>query len=129
MTMNNRAELIEMRKQMLAQMELKLHESWTSEEDSLFYYHQSEDRIVLSHALFWLMSQPQCLKGKFRKEKFFLMLRQYQEEMLDAFLMEDEYFSELLHYCNLLYETLPMILNSSHLRGEKGQVNLLISLS
>lgn len=57
------------------------------------------------------------------------MLRQYQEEMLDAFLMEDEYFSELLHYCNLLYETLPMILNSSHLRGEKGQVNLLISLS
>jgi len=129
MTMNNRAELIEMRKQMLAQMELKLHESWTSEEDSLFYYHQSEDRIVLSHALFWLMSQPQCLKGKIRKEKFFLMLRQYQEEMLDAFLMEDEYFSELLHYCNLLYETLPMILNSSHLRGEKGQVNLLISLS
>ena len=61
------------------------------------------------------MSQPQCLKGKIRKEKFFLMLRQYQEEMLDAFLMEDEYFSELLHYCNLLYETLPMILNSSHL--------------
>lgn len=119
MTMNNRAELIEMRKQMLAQMELKLHESWTSEEDSLFYYHQSEDRIVLSHALFWLMSQPQCLKGKIRKEKFFLMLRQYQEEMLDAFLTEDEYFSELLHYCNLLYETLPMILNSLHLRGEK----------
>lgn len=119
MTMNNRAELIEMRKQMLAQMEQKLHESWTSEEDSLFYYHQSEDRIVLSHALFWLMSRPQCLKGKIRKEKFFLMLRQYQEEMLDAFLMEDEYFSELLHYCNLLYETLPMILNTSHLRGEK----------
>ena len=119
MTMNNRAELIEMRKQMLAQMEQKLHESWTSEEDSLFYYHQSEDRIVLSHALFWLMSQPQCLKGKIRKEKFFLMLRQYQEEMLDAFLMDDDYYPELLHYCNILYEMLPTILMASHFKTEK----------
>ena len=119
MTMNNRAELIEMRKQMLAQMEQKLHESWTSEEDSLFYYHQSEDRIVLSHALFWLMSRPQCLKGKIRKEKFFLMLRQYQEEMLDAYLTEDDYFSELLRYCNIQFETLPTILMSTGMRADK----------
>ena len=113
------------------------------EEDRLFYYHSSEDRIVLSHALFWVMTQPQCLKGKIRKERlpsvttfsprdslsnlsssnsdatrqsrsklhfalaapslssplglpkeFFLLLRQYEEEMLDAFLQDDDYFSD-----------------------------------
>ena len=42
-------ELSEVRKQMFAQMEQKLHESWSSEEDSLFYYHRSEDRIVRKH--------------------------------------------------------------------------------
>lgn len=117
-------ELKEIRKQNFAQMEQKLHESWSSEKDSLFYYHRSEDRIVLSHALFWVMSQPQCLKGKIRKEKFFLLLRQYQEEMLDAYLQDTEDFPTMLHYCNILYETLPMILNSSHLRGEKGTSKL-----
>lgn len=34
--------------------------------------------------------------AKIRKEKFFLMLRQYQEEMLDAFLTEDEYFPTII---------------------------------
>ena len=92
----SREELMEVRKQMIGQMEQKLHESWSSEEDSLFYYHRSEDRIVLSHALFWVMTQPQCLKGKIRKERLFLLLRQYDEEMLDAFLTEDDYFPELL---------------------------------
>ena len=38
----SREELMEMRKQTFAQMEQKLHESWSSEEDSLFYYHRSE---------------------------------------------------------------------------------------
>ena len=144
------------RKQMFAQMEQKLHETWSSEEDSLFYYHPSEDRIVLSHALFWVMTQPQCLKGKIRKERlpsvttfsprdslsklssplglpkeFFLLLRQYEEEMLDAFLTEDDYFSELLRSqdlrnerpkvesCNILFETLPSILMSTGLRTDK----------
>ncbi len=60
----SREELMEMRKQMFAPIEKKLHESWSSEEDSLFYYHPSEDRIVLSHALFWVMSQN--LKGRIR---------------------------------------------------------------
>ena len=78
-----------------------------------------ELKIVLSHALFWVMAQPQCLKGKIRKERFFLLLRQYEEEMLDAFLTEDDYFPELLCYCNILYEILPAILMSSHLREEK----------
>lgn len=39
--------------------------------------------------------------------------------MLDAFLQEDDYFSELLHYCNILYEMLPIILGASHLRANK----------
>ena len=117
--MEDREKLREVRKRMLTQMEQKLHESWSSEEDSLFYYHRSEDRIVLSHALFWVRTQPQCLKGKVRKEKFFLLLRQYQEEMLDAYLQDTEDFPTMLHYCNIIYEYLPMILNGSHLRGEK----------
>ena len=120
----SREELMEVRKQMFAQMEQRLHESWSSEEDSLFYYHPSEDRIVLSHALFWVMTQLQFFKSKLRKEKFFLLLRQYQEEMLDAFLQDDDYFSELLHYCNILYEMLPTILGASHLRAEKDARNL-----
>ena len=85
----------------------------------MFYYHSSEDRIVLSHALFWVMTQLQCLKGKIRKERFFLLLRQYEEEMLDAFLTEDDYFPELLRYCNILFETLPTILMSTALRTDK----------
>lgn len=118
----SREELMEVRKQMIGQMEQKLHETWSSEEDSLFYYHRSEDRIVLSHALFWVMTQ--SLKGKIRQEKFLLLLRLYQEEMLDAYLQDTEDFPTMLHYCNIIYEYLPMILNSSHLRGEKGASKL-----
>ena len=112
-------ELRETRKQMFAQMEQRLQEIHPKEEDRMFYYHSSEDRIVLSHALFWVMAQPQCLKGKIRKERFFLLLRQYEEEMLDAFLTEDDYFPELLRYCNILFETLPTILMSTALRTDK----------
>ena len=77
------------------------------------------------------MTQLQFFKGKIRKEKFFLLLRQYEEEMLDAFLQEDDYFPELLHSqdlrnerskiesCNILYEMLPTILGASHLRTNK----------
>ena len=39
--------------------------------------------------------------------------------MLDAFLLDDDYFSELLHYCNLMYEMLSTILMASHLRDER----------
>ena len=120
MRSNDVNELSEMRNQMFAQMEQKLHESWSSEEDSLFYYHPSEERVVFSHVLFWAMTQPQYLKGKIRKEKlptvttfsprdslsklisllslpkeFFLLLRQYQKEMLDAFLQDTEDFPTL----------------------------------
>ena len=112
-------ELKKSRKQMLTQMEQKLHESWSSEEDSLFYFHRSENRIVLSHALFWVMTQPQYLRGKIRKEKFFLLLRQYQEEMLDAYLQDTEDFPVMLHYCNIIYEYLPTILMGTELRTDK----------
>ncbi len=112
-------ELREARKQMLAQMEQRLQEMHPKGEKRMFYYHSSEDRIVLSHALFWVMAQPQCLKGKIRKERFFLLLRQYEEEMLDAFLTEDDYFPELLRYCNILFEMLPTILMSSALKTDK----------
>ena len=111
--------LRETRKLMFAQMEQWLQEMHPKEEDRTFYYHSSEDRIILAHALFWVMTQPQCLKGKIRKERFFLLLRQYEEEMLDAFLTEDDYFSELLRYCNILFETLPTILMSTALRTDK----------
>ena len=75
-----------------------------SPEDSIFCYHSSEDRIVLSHALFWEMTK--SLKGKVAKGKNLLLIRQYQEEMLEAYLTEDDYFPEILHYYNILYETL-----------------------
>jgi len=112
-------ELREKRKQWFDQMEQKLQETYPKEEDRMFYCHSSEDRIVLSHALFWTMTQLQFFKSKMRKEKFFLLLRQYEEEMLDAFLQEDDYFPELLRYCNILYEMLPTILGASHLRTNK----------
>ena len=112
-------ELKEIRKQKFAQMEQQLKETHPKEEDRMFYYHSSEERIVLSHALFWTMTLPQFFKSRLRKEKFFLLLRQYQEEMLDAFLQDDDYFSDLLHYCNILYEMLPTILMSSYFREEK----------
>jgi hypothetical protein len=112
-------ELKEIRKQKFAQMEQQLKETHPKEEDRMFYYHSSEERIVLSHALFWTMTLPQFFKSRLRKEKFFLLLRQYQEEMLDAFLQDDDYFSDLLHYCNILFETLPMILMSTGFRTDK----------
>ena len=110
-------ELKEIRKQKFAQMEQQLKDMHPKEEDSMFYYHPSEERIVLSHALFWNMSQ--TLKGRIRQEKHLLLLRQYQEEMLDAFLTEDDYFPELLRYCNILFETLPTILMSTGMRADK----------
>ena len=118
-------ELRERRKQMFAQMEQRLQEMYPKEEDRMFYYHSSEDRIVLSHALFWVMtkkmSEGRSKMSDVRNEfgKYFSLIRQYQEEMLDAFLTEDDYFSELLHYCNILFEMLPTILMSTGFRTDK----------
>lgn len=62
---------------MLADLELSMLKG-KSPEDNIFYYHSSEDCIVLSHALFWVMAK--SLKGKVAKEKNFLLIRQYQED-------------------------------------------------
>ena len=102
----------EFRKQAFGLMEEQLKKMHPNEEDSLFYYHPSEDRIVLSHALLWVMSG--TLKGKIRQEKYLLLLRQDEEEMLEAFLTEGEEFAELLRYCNIIYDMLPSLLNATH---------------
>ena len=115
----DKKELREIRKKKFAVMEQQLDEIHPKEENRLFYHHSSEDRIVLSHALFWTMTLPQFFKSRLRKEKYFLLLRQYQEEMLDAFLQDDDYFSDLLYYCNTMYEIMPTILMSSQFRTEK----------
>ena len=40
--------------------------------------------------------------------------------MLDAYLQDTEDFPVMLHYCNIIYEYLPMILTATHnLRTEK----------
>ena len=88
----NKEERNSFRKGMLG----KLEEQWAKNnrpEDDLFYYHPSEDKIVLSHALFWVMTQN--IKGKVGKEKYLLLLRQYQEEMLEAYLTESSDFKDL----------------------------------
>lgn len=103
MNEETKQKLRETRKQMMNKFEETMLKG-KSPEESVFYYHSSEDRIVLSHALFWVMTQP--LKGKVAKEKNILLIRQYQEEMLEAYLTEDDYYPEILHYCNILYETL-----------------------
>ena len=62
----NKEDRNSFRKEMLG----KIEEHWAksnSPEDDLFYYHPSEDKIVLSHALFWVMTQN--IKGKVGKEK------------------------------------------------------------
>ena len=82
----------EMRKQMFAEFEQQMLKG-LKPEDSVFYHHSSEDRIVLSHALFWVMTAN--IKGRMAKQKFLLLLRKFQE---------------LLHYCNLIFEVLPNIL-------------------
>lgn len=49
-------QLKEKRKELFDKMEMYWKESNTPEDD-LFYYHSSEDRIVLSHALFGVMTK------------------------------------------------------------------------
>jgi len=71
-------ELMTLRREMFDKMEKHLWED-KRPEDSVFYYHPSEDRIVLSHALFWVMTS--TIKGKVSRQKHLLLLRQYQEEM------------------------------------------------
>ena len=68
--------------------------------------------IVLSHALFGVMTK--SIGDRLSKEEYFQLLRKYKEEMLDAYLTESDYFPELLHYCNIIYETLPYIFRAKY---------------
>ena len=72
-----RIELRETRRLMMTDLESSMLKG-KSPENSIFYYHSSEDRIVLSHALFWVMTKSP--KGKVAKEKNLLLIRQFQED-------------------------------------------------
>lgn len=52
MTEEARIKLRENRRLMMADLEISMMKG-KSPEDSIFYYQSTEDRIVLSHALFW----------------------------------------------------------------------------
>ena len=105
------------RKQMFDKMEKLLREG-QKPEDNVFYHHPSEDRIVLSHALFWVLTS--SIKGKIAKQKHFVLLRKYQEQMLDAYLRESEDFTELLRYCNILFEYAPIVYRNIYdIRNDK----------
>lgn len=93
-----------MRKQMFDRMEAQLHKTCKPEE-RMFAMHPDEEHIIVSHALFLLMSKP--LAGKPPSLEGFFLLRKFEEEMLTAYLTESDEFPELLRYCNLLYEAFP----------------------
>lgn len=94
----------EMRKQMFDQIEADLQKSCKPEE-RMFALHPDEDHIIVSHALFLMMSKP--LAGKFPSLKGLFLLRKFEEEMLTAYLTESDEYPELLRYCNLLYDMFP----------------------
>lgn len=100
-------ELKEARRLFIDEMELELEDAYKPEE-RLFYLHPSEDSIVLSHAMFWVLSR--SLRGKVGNFKALWLLHHCEEEMLEAYLTEDESFPDLLHCCNLIYEVLPYLI-------------------
>lgn len=94
----------EMRKEMFDRMETELQKSCKPEE-RMFSLHPDEEHIIVSHALFLMMSKP--LATKLPSLKGLYLLRKFEEEMLTAFLTESNDFPELLRYCNLLYDVFP----------------------
>ena len=100
----------EMRKQMFDQIEADLQKSCKPEE-RMFALHPNEEHIIVSHALFLMMSKP--LAGKLPSLKGLYLLRKFEEKMLTAYLTESDEFPELLRYCNLLYEMFPYELTAA----------------
>ena len=94
----------EIRKEMFNQMEADLQKT-CKPEDRMFALHPDEEHVIVSHALFLMMSKP--LASKLTSLKGLFMLRKLEEEMLAAYLTESDEFPELLRYCNLLYEVFP----------------------
>ena len=95
------------RKATFNRLEKRLNEL-VSLEDRLFYHHPNEDHIILSHALFWVMTK--SLATQLNWSKTTLLLRMYQEKMLEAYLTESDDFDEWFRYCNLCFEMLPYVL-------------------
>ena len=89
---------------MFDQMEADLQKT-CKPEDRMFALHPDEEHIIVSHALFLMMSKP--LASKLSNLKGLYLLRKLEEEMLAAYLTESDEFPELLRYCNLLYEVFP----------------------
>lgn len=116
--MTQREKLMSRRREMLDGLEKKLLKG-RKPEDSLFFYHPNEDRIVLSHAMFWVMAK-KCEKVM-PWNKTLLLLRRYQEEMLEAYLTESDAYPELLHNCNTIFECLPFVLSADHKDPVKGK--------
>lgn len=94
----------DIRREMFDRMEADLRKTCKPEE-RMFALHPDEGHIIVSHALFLMMSKP--LTGKLPNLKRFYLLRKFEEEMLTAYLTESDEFPELLRYCNLLYEGFP----------------------
>ena len=59
-----------------------------------------------------------ALEKPFRHNKCFLLLRQYQGEMLTAYLTESDEYIELLRYCNILFNALPYQLGHDKREGK-----------
>ena len=94
----------EMRKQMFDQIEADLQKNCKPEE-RMFALRPDEEHVIVSHALFLMMSKP--LAGKLPGLKGLFLMRKFEEEMLTAYLTESDEFPELLRYCNLLYDMFP----------------------
>ena len=95
------------RKATFDRLEKRLNEL-VSLEDRLFYHHPDDDHIILSHALFWVMTK--SLATQLNWSKTTLLLRMYQEKMLEAYLTESDDFDEWFRYSNLCFEMLPYVL-------------------
>lgn len=93
----------EMRKQVFDQIEADLQRC--KPEERMFALHPDEEHIIVSHALFLMMSK--LLAGKLPSLKGLFLLRKFEEEMLTAYLTESDEFPELLRYCTPLYDMFP----------------------
>lgn len=112
--MTANSTLKETRKQMFAEFEHKLP-SQRPPEDGIFYLHPDEEHLVLSHALCHLITRTAAKQHS--RLKSLLLLRQYQEEMLEAWLTESPDFPDLLRYRNLMFEGLMYELKVSRQLG------------
>lgn len=104
------SSLKETREQMFAEFERRLL-ALRPPEDGLFYLHPDEEHLVVSHALCRLMTRTSV--KQYSRLKSLQLLRQYEEEMLEAWLTESPDIPDLLRYCNLMLEGLMYELKTS----------------